>query len=312
MAKFFSRLGQDKATCPVRLYIHKIEADVVQPLNCQLIFKRGPQEDKTQKFELGPFNREVTIDATFTRDSTFYKDNKTGNWAKKECIIQLAYFQFEKQFIAGSVEINMGDMVDQGEVTRWFEFSGQTNTENARVQCTFNITVGEERESTLSGVKSIVKKVNTEENRKTVAALASNVDILPASESGEGKSLGDMFNKGKDMLEQIKNLKEALADKDKAMELMKEKLAEVAKEKAMELVQEKLGDNASDIAGNLIDGAVSRLGKGAQKDAAIEKQNEEIGILLNTLNHSRKKLEEAQSVNKKLEMLVSSLQAEVS
>ena len=161
-------------------------------------------------------------------------------------------------------------------------------------------------------MKSIVKKVNTEENRKTVAALASNVDILPASESGEGKSLGDMFNKGKDMLEQIKNLKEALADKDKAMELMKEKLAEVAKEKAMELVQEKLGDNASDIAGNLIDGAVSRLGKGAQKDAAIEKQNEEIGILLNTLNHSRKKLEEAQSVNKKLEMLVSSLQAEVS
>jgi ABC-type uncharacterized transport system ATPase subunit len=66
------------------------------------------------------------------------------------------------------------------------------------------------------------------------------------------------------MMEQIQNLKEALTDKDKAMELMKEKLAEVAKDQAKEFLASKgLGDNAQDIAGNLIDGAVSRIGAGA-------------------------------------------------
>jgi hypothetical protein len=43
----------------------------------------------------------------------------------------------------------------------------------------------------------------------------------------------------------------------------------------------------------------------------MAKQNEEIGILLDALNHSRKKLEEAQSQNQKLEMLVGSLRAEL-
>jgi hypothetical protein len=43
----------------------------------------------------------------------------------------------------------------------------------------------------------------------------------------------------------------------------------------------------------------------------IGKQNEEIGVLLNTLDHSRKKLDEAQAANKKLEVLVASLNAEV-
>jgi hypothetical protein len=187
MSKFFSRLGQDKATCPVKLTIHKIEADVVQPMSCVLIFKRGPQTDSTQRFELGPFSREVDIEATFTRESTFFRE-KNGGWAKKECIIQLAYFQFEKQFIGGSIDINMGDFVDQGEVTKWFEFTGQNQTENARVQCTFVVQVGEEKASTLSSVSSVVKKANTDEGRKTVASYATTAGMSAIPE-GKFKDL---------------------------------------------------------------------------------------------------------------------------
>lgn len=215
----------------------------------------------------------------------------------------------------------MNDFVDKGEVTRWFDFTGQTNTENARVQCTFVVSVGEEKESTLSGVKSIVKKANTEENRKTLTTLggAALNQAIPDGKFKDlaGKALdgvespADLLAKGKDMLEQIQNLKEALTDKDKAMELMKEKLTELAKEKAMEMVKEKLGENAGEIAGNLVEGAASKIGMGAQKNAAIAKQSEEIGVLLDTLNHCRKKMDEAEAANKKLEMVISGLNAEI-
>jgi hypothetical protein len=111
----------------------------------------------------------------------------------------------------------------------------------------------------------MVKKANTEENRRTMGALANAAipdgkfkDIAGSALDGVESPM-DLINKGKDMMEQIKNLKEALSDKDKAMELMKEKLAEVAKEKAQGLV-EGFGEGAQNFAGNLVDGAVSRIG----------------------------------------------------
>jgi hypothetical protein len=43
MARFLSRLGADKAQCGIFMCIHKIEADVVQPITMSILFKRGPQ-----------------------------------------------------------------------------------------------------------------------------------------------------------------------------------------------------------------------------------------------------------------------------
>lgn len=44
--------------------------------------------------------------------------------------------------MTGSVDINMADMVGKGDVRRHYEFQGQTATENARVEVTFNIEEG--------------------------------------------------------------------------------------------------------------------------------------------------------------------------
>lgn len=140
MAKFLSRLGADKATCGIHLHIHKIEADVVQPFTMTIFFKRGPQSDESNRFELTPFVREVELDQTFARDSTFYRE-KNG-WQKKECTLQLGYYTLDKWVMTGTVDINMADMVGKGEVRRQYEFTGQTATENARVEVTFTIEEG--------------------------------------------------------------------------------------------------------------------------------------------------------------------------
>lgn len=55
MAKFLSRFGAVKTTCTINLTIHKIEADIVQPLNMTLFFVRGPQRDETNRFEITPY-----------------------------------------------------------------------------------------------------------------------------------------------------------------------------------------------------------------------------------------------------------------
>ena len=84
MAKFFDRLGKGKESCQIRLTIHKVEADVVQPLNFTLCFVRGPQRDESNRFEIIPSNREAEINQTFSRESTFYKE-KNGTWGEKKC-----------------------------------------------------------------------------------------------------------------------------------------------------------------------------------------------------------------------------------
>ena len=84
MAKFFSRLGKNFMTCSIRLSIHKVEADVSQPLNMSLFFVRGPQRDESNRFEITPSNREADINQTFSRDSSFYQE-KNGALEEKKC-----------------------------------------------------------------------------------------------------------------------------------------------------------------------------------------------------------------------------------
>ena len=77
----------------------------------QLTFVRGPQKNETKKFEVVPTNPLITIGETFSRDSTFYKDNK-GVWQEKECRVELIVFGLDKkQSTAGHVTIDLGSLV---------------------------------------------------------------------------------------------------------------------------------------------------------------------------------------------------------
>jgi len=172
MAKFLSRLGAEKAQCGIFLCIHKIEADVVQPFTMTILFKRGPQQDESNRFELTPFNREVELDQTFQRDSTFYRE-KNG-WQKKECTLQLGYYTLDKWVLTGNCEINMGDMVSKGDVRRYFEFTGQTATENARVEVTFNISEGQLQESAGARAKTFAQKLPDNNKLMEIAENAEN------------------------------------------------------------------------------------------------------------------------------------------
>ena len=51
----------------------------------------------------------------------------------------LGYYTLDKWMLTGTADINMGPFVGQGEIRREFSFEGETATDNAKVECTFNI-----------------------------------------------------------------------------------------------------------------------------------------------------------------------------
>ena len=60
-------------------------------------------------------------------------------------------------------------MVGQGEVTEWFELGDQIATENARIQCTFNIISGEEKEKASQRIRMMLENVQDEKMLSYIA-----------------------------------------------------------------------------------------------------------------------------------------------
>jgi len=110
--KLFQRIVSDKVMCSVEFKITSITVNVDQPLILKLRWKRGPQADVSEPFEVNHNCNTYALNFTFMRTSNFYK-TKTG-YQSKVCNIELIYSSVGKEELTGSVEIDMSPLVGQG------------------------------------------------------------------------------------------------------------------------------------------------------------------------------------------------------
>jgi len=73
--KAISRSFQKKTNCQINLTILKIGANVEDDCKCKLIWKRGPQSDQTEEYELNNLETDVEANYTFSRISSFYSSD---------------------------------------------------------------------------------------------------------------------------------------------------------------------------------------------------------------------------------------------
>ena len=84
-----------------------------QPLILKLKWKRGPQEDVTEAFEVSQQANTYELDYSFKRTSNFYRDGNL-DYQRKECNLELFYSSVGREESTGSIEIDMGPLVGKG------------------------------------------------------------------------------------------------------------------------------------------------------------------------------------------------------
>ena len=86
-----------------------------QPLILKVRWKRGPQEDTSDTFEVNQTKSAYDLNFTFARTSTFYRDSK-GGYQPKLCNIELVYSSVGREELTGSISIDMAPLVGKGNL----------------------------------------------------------------------------------------------------------------------------------------------------------------------------------------------------
>ena len=178
----FSRIVQDKLICKVELRITSIVLNVQQPLILKINWKRGPQTDSSQSFEVNKHANTYELNLQFERESHFYRD-KHGAIQRKECEILLMFTSMGKDEQTGSVQIDLAPFFDQGEVFHSFKLSNETVTKNAQINAFFTVT---DQVKTRSEDAKGRAKTRSPQNRKaasTIMAVPINQRTLTAFDS---------------------------------------------------------------------------------------------------------------------------------
>ena len=114
MKKLFSRMTSEKVNCSISMKISGVQVTVNQPLILKLRWKRGPQTDTTETFEVSQDANTYQLNFRFERTSNFYRDGK-GGYQRKTCNLELIYTSVDSEEQTGQVEIDMAPFVGKGE-----------------------------------------------------------------------------------------------------------------------------------------------------------------------------------------------------
>jgi len=137
----FSRMGKSECKCTIQLLIHNIEADCKAPMDMSIVFERGSkQKNESRRFQLNPQIKVMPINETFTRTSGFYYDQRNDKWFEKMATLSLGFYRDNRWTAIGANDIDLGAMVDKGEITQIFAF--RNDTLYAKINVTFRIDSG--------------------------------------------------------------------------------------------------------------------------------------------------------------------------
>lgn len=122
--KALGRMTQKKVNCEIVLTVLKIGAQVENDCRCKLVWKRGPQLDESELYELNNLETDVEAMYMFSRVSSFYtSDNRT--YTKKTCDFQFVTIddKDDKEKIIATIEgYDMAPFVNQIETKQMIKF----------------------------------------------------------------------------------------------------------------------------------------------------------------------------------------------
>lgn len=101
MSKFISRIGTKKQNYQIRLAIKKIGANVDHDTQIWAVWKRGPQTDKTQMYDVNEIEVDAEATDVFTRISTFF--TKGNDLIPKLCDFQVMRLSNGKEHMVGFI-----------------------------------------------------------------------------------------------------------------------------------------------------------------------------------------------------------------
>ena len=89
MFKNISRSLQKKVDCKIVFEITQISANFEDPVKVQIVWKRGPEEQAGELYEMGPDATEVECKDRFVKVSSFYSKDERITHEPKTCEILL-------------------------------------------------------------------------------------------------------------------------------------------------------------------------------------------------------------------------------
>lgn len=146
--KALKRIGQKKQQFKITLVVDKIGVEVEEDCLVQAVWKRGPQEDKTESYELNPYEPDVEANHTFSRISGFYTSDGGKTYDKKHCdfkVILKNEKNKQETMIAILQGYNMAQFVNKPEAKDKIQFPDSKNP-NTFMEVTWNITETDEEQ----------------------------------------------------------------------------------------------------------------------------------------------------------------------
>lgn len=146
--KALKRIGQKKQQFKITLVVHKIGAEVEEDCLIKAVWKRGPQEDTTEKYDLNPYEPDVEANHTFSRISSFYTNDGGKTYDKKLCDFQMILENEKDQketVIAILQGYNMAQFINKPETKEKIEFP-DSKRPNTFMEVTWNIKETDEQQ----------------------------------------------------------------------------------------------------------------------------------------------------------------------
>ena len=118
----------------------KIGVEVEEDCTCKIIWKRGPQSDQTDQYELNQYEPDVEADYVFTRISNFYSKDGGKTYDKKNCDFQVILVKESgtEQMVASIENHNMAAHVNKADSSEHIVFANSKKP-NTFIDVTWNI-----------------------------------------------------------------------------------------------------------------------------------------------------------------------------
>ena len=149
--KAIKRIGKKQQKFQVQLTIVKIGCEVEEDLVVKVIWKRGPQSDETEEYDLNQYEPDVEADYNFTRISTFYTGDAGKTYNKKGCDFQIMLGKDSKNMsmVASLENHDMAPFVNKPDTMEHIPFPKSKNP-NTFIYVRWNITETEEDQMDLN------------------------------------------------------------------------------------------------------------------------------------------------------------------
>ena len=115
--KRIGNLFKEKVPALITIDVTVVSVQTGEPGNMLLCWKRGPQRDESEKFNVNPSQTEYEVQNTFSRCSKILRD-KSGTLNGKTCTFELVMVNEDQQQTVGTIEIDFTEMFQKEKQTR--------------------------------------------------------------------------------------------------------------------------------------------------------------------------------------------------